>query len=217
MKAFEMRPFDDHTRADHAYLSAADQCWWLTEYVSGHRRQRGTSSRLIGSFKAAPVRVAFDRQRTRERRLAVRAIADLLRRAVSRDWAETATWIPIPPSRAFLEIDHDQRLLPVLRRAFDGYDVDLRTILSLRESTHPDHLSERRSSADALYQRLRIDPHTLAARPLRDRLVLFDDVVTTGKHYRCCERRLREALPAATIMGVFVARRVLSGRACHAP
>jgi predicted amidophosphoribosyltransferase len=217
MKASEMRPFDDRTRADHAYLSPADQCWWLTEYVSGHRHQRGTISRLIGSLKAAPSRIAFDRQRTRERRRAVSALADLLRGAITREWAEAATWIPIPPSRAFLEADHDQRLLPVLRRAFDGYDVDVRTILSLRQSTHPDHLSEQRSSADALYQRLQIDSHALAARPLRDRLVLFDDVVTTGKHYRCCERRLREALPATTITGLFVARRVLSGRACHAP
>ena len=182
MTAFEMRPFDDRTRADHAYLSATDQCWWLTEYVGGHRHLRGTSSRLIGSLKAVPSRIAFDRQRTRERRWAECALADLLRGAITRAWAEAATWIPIPPSRVFLDVDHDQRLLPVLRRAFHGYDVDVRTILSLRVSTDPDHLSARRSSADALYQRLQIDPHTLAARPLRDRLVLFDDVVTTGKH-----------------------------------
>lgn len=212
-----MRAFDDRTRADHAYLSAADQCWWLTEYLRGRSHEPGTDSRLIGSLKSSPSRIAFDRQRSRGRRLAVGAVAKLVRGAIAREWAETATWIPIPPSRAFADVDHDQRMLPVLRLAFRDYDVDIRTILSQRQTMQPDHLCRRRSSVDALYGRLQINWQTLAARPLRDRLVLVDDVITTGKHYRCCERRLREALPAATIMGLFVARRVLSGRACRAP
>jgi predicted amidophosphoribosyltransferase len=212
-----VKAFDNRTRADHAYLAAHDQCWWLTEYLSGRRLQPGSTSRLILSLKSEPSRIAFDPRRARDRRQAVRAIAELLRSAVAREWAEQATWIPIPPARVSFDIGQDHRLLPVLRTAFSGYDVDVRTILTLRDGAIPDHVQPRRSSPEALYGRLQINWHLLCARPLRDRLVLFDDVVTTGKHYRCCEQRLRSALPQAVVTGLFVARRVLSGRACRAP
>jgi len=50
----------------------------------------------------------------------------------------------------------------------------------------------------------------LNALPLRQAIVLFDDVLTTGKHFNCCERRLREVVPTnVPIMGVFIARRIL--------
>jgi orotate phosphoribosyltransferase-like protein len=40
-------------------------------------------------------------------------------------------------------------------------------------------------------------------------IILFDDVLTTGKHFKACERRLREIDPTIAIAGVFVARRAL--------
>jgi hypothetical protein len=42
--------------------------------------------------------------------------------------------------------------------------------------------------------------------------VLFDDLLTTGKHYKCCERRLREVVADMPVSGLFVARRVLPRR-----
>jgi predicted amidophosphoribosyltransferase len=47
---------------------------------------------------------------------------------------------------------------------------------------------------------------------VRAQIALFDDVLTSGKHYKCCQRRLREALPSTPIAGVFLARRVIAGR-----
>jgi predicted amidophosphoribosyltransferase len=47
---------------------------------------------------------------------------------------------------------------------------------------------------------------------VRERIALFDDVLTSGKHYKCCERRLHEALPATPIHGVFLLRRVFPRR-----
>ena len=63
-----------------------------------------------------------------------------------------------------------------------------------------------------MYEVLEIDQAALALHAVRGRgIVLFDDVLTTGKHFKCCQRRLREALGTAVpIKGVFVARRVLS-------
>ena len=53
----------------------------------------------------------------------------------------------------------------------------------------------------------------LDARPLRQGIMLFDDVLTTGKHFKSCERCLRTQVPEYfPITGLFIARRVLLGR-----
>jgi len=105
----------------------------------------------------------------------------------------------------------------ILRRAFADYDADIRTVLFQRESMAADHGKARRTRIDSLFECIRVNSSALGSRPLRDRLVLFDDVLTTGKHYRCCARRLREVLPDIPISGLFIARRVLSGHGRRMP
>jgi predicted amidophosphoribosyltransferase len=102
-----------------------------------------------------------------------------------------------------------QRILAI---AFHNYDLDVRGLLYQSECTAPDHTRARRLTADALYRVIGLDREALGLRPPRARIVLFDDVLTTGKHYKCCERRLREALADTPISGLFVARRVLPRR-----
>jgi predicted amidophosphoribosyltransferase len=213
-----VKPLDERARRDHPYLSTDDQCWYLTEYVGNEGCGfAGAASRLILQLKAAPSSLVFNPGRARRKRQAARQLAALLRAVVTRDWVEGATWIPIPPSQAPGDVEHDNRLMPVLRMAFADYDADIRTLLYQCESTPPDHRQRRRQTARKLYDRLQINWHVVAARPLRDRLVLFDDVVTTGKHYHCCEQRLHAALPGISVSGFFMARRLLSGRACRPP
>jgi hypothetical protein len=62
-------------------------------------------------------------------------------------------------------------------------------------------------SEQALFEILRIDDAQLARCAVRGRVVLFDDVLTSGKHFKCCERRLKEVMPDVPIAGVFLMRR----------
>jgi hypothetical protein len=101
----------------------------------------------------------------------------------------------------------------ILRTAFEGYDIDVRSALFQARSCCADHCRVQRLSLQVLYDGIRVNAATLSARSLRTQIVLFDDVLTTGKHYRCCERRLREAIADVPIGGLFLARRALSGRA----
>jgi hypothetical protein len=209
---------DELTRIDHWFLGATDECWYLAEYIAGPAAVAGRRvNRLIADLKCPPSVVATHPLRRRHKQRAVNALAAALRSAVSRSWAEGATWIPIPPSRSARDRNYDDRLVRILRRAFAGYDTDIRTILFQRESLAADHRRPRRTHIDSLFECIRVDWSALGSRPLRDRLVLFDDVLTTGKHYRCCARRLREVLPNTRISGLFIARRVLSGRGRRVP
>lgn len=102
-------------------------------------------------------------------------------------------------------------MLPSRLTWIDETNRDIRVLLRQTVSTDADHTSGDRLTPETLYELLEVDHTALAVQSLRRAIVLFDDVLTTGKHFKCCERRLREAIPAATpIMGIFIARRILS-------
>jgi hypothetical protein len=206
------RALDDSMRTDHAYLTATDRCWCLAEYQPGASYRVSEVNQMIINLKCRPSIASADPRRMHYKVLAMDAVARGLRAALSRSSVESATWIPIPPSRPALDADYDDRLQRILALAFRGYDLDLRRLLYQTEVTAPDHTRARRLSAESLYRIIGLDQPLLGIRPLRACVVLFDDVLTTGKHYKCCERRLRETLVGIPISGVFVARRVLPRR-----
>ena len=204
--------------SEHAFLSAADRCHCLAEYLPGRGYRAGEVNQLIVNLKCAPSIAAIDTRRRHYKQRAVNDIASALRSAVDRADVEHTTWIPIPTSRPAGDADYDDRLLRILRAAFAHYQLDLRSALYQHHATPSDHGSARRLSAEALLQVIGLDRELLLREPLRERIVLFDDVLTSGKHYKCCERRLRELLADMPISGLFVARRVLPRhRGCPPP
>lgn len=208
---------DEQMRTDHCFLGDSDRCLYLADYLPGRGTAANRVNQLIANLKCSPSIAATDPCRRRYKERAIYKVARALRAAVSRSWVEHATWVPIPTSRPLPDADHDDRLQRVLRQAFGDYELDLRSLLYQTQPTAADHASARRSSIATLYELIRIDRQLLARAPLRDRIVLFDDVLTTGKHYKCCERRLLETLVQFPIIGLFVARRILAGRRCCAP
>jgi hypothetical protein len=199
---------DEASRADHIYLGASDRCAYLAQYCSGSGDSgNGACYQLIRNFKCEPSRARSDRRRAHYKQKAIATLGAWLRQAVPRRLAESWTWVPIPPSQRAEDPDFDDRLARTLQLAFEGYDVDVRSLLSQTSSTPRDHAGRVRLSEQALLQVLRIDEAKLLLRPVRGRVVLFDDVLTSGKHFKCCERRLREVLPDAPIAGIFLMRR----------
>ena len=200
---------DDASRADHIYLTASDRCAFLTQYCSGggSDSRDGSCHQLIRNFKCEPSRALSNRRRGRYKQEAIATMSSWLRHAVTRRLAESCTWIPIPPSQRVGDPEFDDRLARTLLLAFEGYDSDVRSLLYQTQSTARDHAGRARLSEQALFDILRIDQAQLARRAVRGRIVLFDDVLTSGKHFKCCERRLKEALPDTPIAGVFLMRR----------
>jgi hypothetical protein len=203
---------DEQMRTDHCFLGDADRCHCMAEYLPGRGTAANRINQLIANLRCTPSIATTDPRRRRYKLQAIGEVARALRAAASQSWVECATWIPIPTSRPPSDADYDDRLQCVLRQAFVGYALDMRSLLYQTETTVADHASVRRSSFAALYGLIRLDRQLLARAPLRDRIVLFDDVLTTGKHYKCCERRLREAGVQIPISGLFVARRLLARR-----
>ncbi len=200
---------DGSNRPEHAFLAASDHCAYLSQYSSGRDYRADHCNQLLRNFKCRPSAARIDPRRRHYKQQAIATLALWLRHAVPREQAEECTWVPIPPSKRRGDPDFDDRLPRTLGLAFAGYDVDVRSLLYQVQSTVPDHSHPSRLSVEALYGNLRLDLQSLGCRPLRTCIALFDDLLTSGKHYRCCERRLRQTLPSTPIAGVFLMRRVL--------
>ncbi len=211
-QAVTLTPIDLNQLADHPYLTDSDRCSFMLEFIPGGHLELGASNRILRDFKCPPSTTIVSARRAASKRRAIELMAALLRAAVSRRAAQGATWVPIPPSKVPADADFDDRLMRTLALAFRDYDVDLRRLLFQAQSTPADHLGSTRLTAAALLGNLCLDVASLQQRPLRQTIYLFDDVLTTGKHYKCCERRLRDVVPQAPICGVFLLRRALSRR-----
>lgn len=202
---------DETNRSDHVFLQEGDRCLFFGEYYSGKGYQGGGTNQLILNFKCKPsVAAATPNGRGYYKEQAVNKIASGLRRAITQQNAEQVTWVPIPPSKAVDHAEYDDRLLKSLNRAFAGYNADIRLLLRQVASTEADHAAFDRIAPDELHAIIQLDEAAINSRPVRQTVILFDDVLTTGKHFKCCERRLREVVPLETpIVGIFVARRIL--------
>jgi hypothetical protein len=75
-----------------------------------------------------------------------------------------------------------------------------------------DHCGHRRVGYAALYGVMSVDTKQLLRCALRRELVLFDDVLTTGKHFKCAQARLQERVGVVSISACVLARRVLTAK-----
>lgn len=169
----------------------------------------GDTNQLIFNFKCPPSTVAINIGRGKYKIRAIDEIADGIRSAVGKKNAEELTWVPVPPSKAVGHSDYDDRLIRTLEKAFLGFDADMRLLLRQAISTEADHISAGRLTPEELLAITELDRDVFNSRPIRRGIVLFDDVLASGKHFKCCETRLRDVVPPEVpIIGVFVARSV---------
>lgn len=196
---------DDTNRADHYYLEARDTCLFFGEYFAGQGYSGSPTNQLIYNFKIKPSIAAVNQARGRYKENAVRAIATGLRKAFVPNSIPKMTFVPIPPSKARGHVDYCDRCARTLRLAFDGLNADVRELLLQTTSTEADHERDGRLTKESLSEIIAIDPVQLI-EPVRNIVVLFDDVLTSGKHFKVCQERVSEFLCDRQIVGVFVAR-----------
>jgi len=201
---------DETNRDQHAFLQEGDRCLFFGEYFAGKGYEGGGTNQLVFNFKTLPSIARANPARRNYKESAIATIATGLREVLGRNQIERLTFVPVPPSKAPGHADHDDRLTRALTLGCAGFDSDIRLLLRRSSSTESDHRTGNRLTPEALHSLLELDCAVVAVKPLREAIVLFDDVITTGKSFKCCERRLREAIPATIpIIGLFVARRIL--------
>lgn len=202
----ELVKIDAVAKIEHGALRRRDDtCYYLLEFYPGRRYGFDADNDLVKHMKRRIDRCGEAALRQKE--WAIADISALLQPAFAALFDFTiTTFVPVPPSQMRSSPHYDDRVLRVLRGAC-ATSADIRELIVCREEREPAHFSETRPSADELIENFVLGD---VGAPVRERIVVFDDVITSGTHYVACKRFLLEHFPGREVVGVFVARRVLA-------
>ena len=195
---------DDLARPDHFYLTPADDCYFLGEYTARKGYAFSATNQLVLNFKKS-----MDKRGTAQWRYKEQSIGDAaaaFRSALNDEWLNGATLVPIPPSKAKDNPFYDDRVVRMLHTIRVDPPLDVRELIIQRTSTAAVHDQENRPTPDQIQANYSID--NALRDPAPQVIGLFDDVLTTGAHYRAALAVLQQAFPGVRVIGFFIARRV---------
>jgi hypothetical protein len=195
---------DDLARPDHFYLTPDDECYFLGEYTARKGYAFSATNQLILNFKKSTDKRATAQWRYKEK--AIDDAAAAFCAALNKELLDHATLVPIPPSKSKNDALYDDRLVRMLRGIRVNPKLDVRELLFQRASTAAVHDQENRPTPEQLQANYGIDQALCDPDP--QMIGLFDDVLTTGAHFRAASATLKQSLPGVRIIGFFIARRV---------
>lgn len=201
MRGAKLRKFDDTNREDHYFLRPEDDCYYFIEFTARKPYSYSAENGYIANLKKSPLK-----RNTYQWPHKVRAMneaAQTLFRELPNDWLADSTFVPIPPSKAKDHPEYDDRMLQILSQM---QNIDVRELVYQEESMDATHVSENRHSINTLAANYRINEELINPPPTH--IVIIDDMMTAGAHYRAMRRVLRRQFPGVPISGVFIARRV---------
>lgn len=190
--------------ASHKLLRPGDRVYYLGEYVAGAGHVSPTND-LIHNFKIRPSALRGWPARRRHKEQAIGEIAAAFTRHFSALDA-TAVVVPIPTSKLPADPDYDDRLLRTLRVCRSQPMPPVRELIKQKRSTTADHAAIGRQSFRHLLANCYVDDALSLPRP--SLVILFDDVLTEGKHFKVCQRLLRNHYGDIPVVGFFVARTI---------
>ena len=194
---------DQLTQPDHTYLSPEDKCYFLGEYTARKGFAYSETNSLILNLKKKPDRRGRPEWQYKDR--AILTAAKALQISIKDEWLRGATFVPIPPSKAKTDPLYDDRMTRVLKAIDRHNPVDCRELIVQTETTEAVHEAEVRLGPAEIRELYVLDQDLLEPRP--DQIVICDDVLTTGAHFRAAQSVLCDEFPNALVVGCFISRR----------
>lgn len=195
---------DELTRRDHHYLEQDDRCVFIGEYTARAGYQHSETNQLILNLKKGMDR--RDKRDWRYKGMAIRQAGRTFAAVLNERSLDQFTFVPIPPSKARGDPEYDDRMVQVVGAIRPERPVDARELIVQSVSTEAAHGSARRLRPEQLADIYRVDESVAAPTPAA--LVVVDDVLTTGAHFKAAQSVLVERFPGVPVFGLFVARRV---------
>ena len=190
----------------HHNLDLHDECYFLGRYAVGMGFEY-CDNQLILNFKKEMHRRGLPEWHYKAR--AINTIATAMRAAISPlglGIIRKSTFVPIPPSKARSDPGYDDRMTKMLQAISTNPRLDVREIVTQSESTIAAHAASDRLGSDDIADLYGIDETVVLPTP--ERIVIVDDVITTGAHFRATKQVLSTRIPDAAFIGIFVARSV---------
>lgn len=194
----------------HSYLDSSDVIFYFEEFTSeGGFVGKGNS--IIKNVRKSIDKKGTDEWHHKER--AIVAVAHSIATEMNNNKVQgKVCWIPIPPSKIRTDPLFDDRTYRMLAFAIAASTTrkhfvhDVLYQKSNRES-FSSTVDKRIVSELASNYLMNDMPNYL---PEKDTIIIFDDLLTTGCHFKAVEQVVLSRYPNANVIGVFVARRVIA-------
>ncbi|ASD88375.1 hypothetical protein B7823_06950 [Salmonella enterica] len=199
---FRLTRIDELIREQHYYLEDGDLCYFFGEYTARQGAAYSETNQLIMNLKKGNERRGL--QDYRYKGIATERVARMITSTIGN--LDEYTFVPVPPSKCQSDAAYDDRMTAILRIAQTLNPVmDYRELVLQNVSTVASHASAaNRPSPDEIMANYRLDENLRAG--CRDNIVIFDDVLTAGSHFKAMKRFLLQFFPEANMPGLFVAR-----------
>ncbi|MFK4381024.1 hypothetical protein [Bradyrhizobium sp. USDA 223] len=189
------------TRPTAGTLDEGDDCHYLYEYTAGKGWQGGETNQLIHNLQKKRNDGGYHYKAP-----AIARCARDLSAVLSAEWLDQATIVPIPPSKVKTDPAYDDRMVQVCRGIRAPAPPDVRELIEQIAFTDTFKGGNRKAPAE-LKQNYRIAENHL--QNLRGIVGIFDDVLTTGSHFKAVKEMILERAPKTRVIGLFVARRAI--------
>jgi hypothetical protein len=193
---------DALTLPDHSYLDSSDICYYAGEYTAGENHAFSQTNQLIFNFKKSIDKKGTPQWQYKEKAIIQSAL--ILKSAINPQ--SHITLVPVPPSKAIGDPMYDDRVQRMAHAMCSGTNLEVKELVSQQVSTEPSHLSESRPAPHNLISNYVVNES--CADPAPSTIVILDDVITTGCHFKAMKAVLSRRFPDASIYGLFIARRV---------
>lgn len=200
------RRIDETNIAAHFNLEATDVCYFMFEYTSHKNYSYSATNNLISNLKKKPG--ASTTAELRYKVAAIQECAGYISGAVNLDNLPSWTIVPVPPSKHKTDPAYDDRLLRICKSIASPRPLDIRELVMQSESISAAHevgAGARPKVSDLV--RIFVVDESLT-QPTPTGILVVDDVLTAGTHYRAMHAVLSQRFPGVPINGMFVARRV---------
>lgn len=188
---------------NHYYLDENDECYYVGEYTAGRGFAHSNTNQLILNFKKS-----LDKRNTNQwqyKEQAISEAANIFKSALIEN--AKVTFVPIPPSKAKNDPMYDDRLLKMLGIACQNWtNPDIRELVLQKTSAKASHATDERPCPEQLVENYEINESVIKPKP--SKILVVDDVLTTGSHFKAVKMALSKIYPDTPAIGVFIARRV---------
>lgn len=190
---------DELTLPDHSYLTPEDTCYFLGEYTARKGYAFSATNNLVLNFKKPVTRRGQAQWQYKEQ--AILQAAAAFRASLNAAWLNVATLVPIPPSKAKTDPLYDDRLVRMLKAIRAAPALDVRELIVQTKSTDAVHDQETRPRPEHIEAIYKVGASLKTPAPTV--IGLFDDMITTGAHFRAAEAVLQKAFPALSALKNF--------------
>jgi hypothetical protein len=196
---------DDLTRPDHTFLEPEDNCFYLGEYTARRGFPFSETNSLINNLRKPMGRRGRPEWSYKES--AILTCGRMLREAISEEWLDAATLVPVPGSKVKGDVEYDDRMPRIIQEFGRGRALDIRELVIMTRNVSQSHLAEDEDGVGIpdLIASMRVDETCVTPAPVT--IGIFDDMLTTGRHFKAVQSILRDRFPDVPIVGVFIVRR----------